>query len=53
MRYWGTRELGISAAEISKLLHIAPSTASESVARGRKIIEENGLKLLDMGIKSE
>ena len=45
--YWGTRELGISAAEISTRLHIASSTASESVARGRRIVEEQGLKLLD------
>jgi hypothetical protein len=38
---------------MSKKLHIAPSTASGPVARGRKIVEEIGLKLLDMDIKSE
>jgi putative transposase len=45
--YWGTRELGLSAVEISKKLNIASSTASESVARGRQIAEEQGLTLLD------
>ena len=45
--YWGTRELGISAVELSGKLNIASSTASESVARGRRIIEAKGLKLFD------
>jgi REP-associated tyrosine transposase len=45
--YWGTRELGMSAVGISKKLNIASSTASESVRRGRRIVEEQGLKLLD------
>jgi hypothetical protein len=45
--YWGTRELGLSAVKIAKKLNIASSTASESVARGRQIAEEQGLKLLD------
>ena len=45
--YWGTRELGMSAVGISKKLNIAPSTASESVIRGRQIVEKQGLKLLD------
>jgi hypothetical protein len=49
--YWGTRELGMSAVDISKKLGIAPSTASECVTRGRKIVEEKGLKLLDEGIQ--
>lgn len=44
--YWGTRELGLSAVEISKKLNIASSTASESAVRGRKIVEEQGLTLL-------
>lgn len=43
--YWGTRELGVSAVEISKRLNIASSTASESVTRGRQIVEEQGLKI--------
>jgi hypothetical protein len=45
--YWGTRELGISAAEISTKLNIASSTVSESVTRGWRMVEEQGLKLLD------
>lgn len=49
--YWGTRELGMSAVGISKRLNIASSTASESVTRGRKIVEEQGLKLLDEKIE--
>ena len=49
--YWGTRELGMSAVWISKKMNIAPSTASESVTRGQKIVEEQGLNLLDESIK--
>ena len=49
--YWGTRELGMSAVEISKNLNIAPSTASESAKRGRQIVEKQGLKLLDEDIE--
>jgi putative transposase len=49
--YWGTKEFGMSALEISKNLNIAPSTASECVTRGWKIVEEKGLKLLDEGIE--
>ena len=45
--YWGTRELGMSAVSISKRLNIASSTASESVMRGRQIVEEHGWKLLE------
>jgi putative transposase len=49
--YWGTRELGMSAVEISKKLNIASSTASESATRGRQIVEKQGLKLLDADIE--
>jgi REP element-mobilizing transposase RayT len=45
--YWGTRELGMSAVWISKKLNIASSTASESAMRGRQIVKELGLKLLE------
>jgi putative transposase len=45
--YWGTRELRMSAVGISKKLKIASSTASESVSKGRQIIEKQGLKLFD------
>jgi REP element-mobilizing transposase RayT len=49
--YWGTRELGMSAVGISKKLNIASSTSSESVTRGRQIVEKQGLKLLDEDIE--
>jgi hypothetical protein len=49
--YWGTRELGMSAVGISKKLNIAPSTASESVSRGRQTVEDQGLKLLEEDIR--
>jgi hypothetical protein len=45
--YWGTRELGMSAVSISKKLNIASSTGSESAVRGRQIVEEHELKLLE------
>lgn len=51
--YWGTRELGMSAVGISKKMNIAPSTASESATRGRKIVDEKGLKLFAEAIESE
>jgi REP-associated tyrosine transposase len=51
LRYWGMRELGMSAVGISKRLNIASSTASESATRGRQIVEEQGLKLLDEDIE--
>jgi hypothetical protein len=35
LRYWGTRELGMSAVSIAKKLNIASSTASESAMKGR------------------
>jgi hypothetical protein len=37
----------MSAVSISKKLNIASSTASESAIRGRQIVEEQGLKLLE------
>jgi hypothetical protein len=49
--YWGTWELGMSAVAISKQLNIASSTASESAARGLRIVEELGLKLSDEDIR--
>ena len=41
----------MSAVEISKKLNIAPSTAGESMKRGRQIVEEQELKLLDEDIE--
>ena len=49
--YWGMRELGMSAVGISEKLNIASSTASESVTRGRQIVEKQGLKLLNEDIE--
>jgi putative transposase len=49
--YWGARELGMSAVGISKKLNIASATASESITRGRQIVEEQGLKLLEEDIE--
>jgi hypothetical protein len=37
----------MSAVEVSKKLNIAFSPASESVTKGRQIVEKQGLKLLD------
>ena len=44
--YWGTRELGMTTVELAKKLNLAQPTISQSVIRGRKIAEEEGLKLL-------
>ena len=41
----------MSAVWISKKMNIAPSTVSESVTGGQKIVEEQGLNLLDESIK--
>ena len=49
--FWGTRELGISAVWISKKMNIASSTVSESVERGRKIVEEQGVELFEGDLK--
>jgi putative transposase len=44
--YWGTREPGVSAVDISKKLNISFSTAGESATRGRQIVEKHELKLV-------
>ena len=41
--YWGKRELGISTVELAKRLKIAQSTATQSVARGERIVAEKRL----------
>jgi hypothetical protein len=41
----------MSAVGIAKKLNIASSTASESATRGRQIVEEQRLKLLDEAIE--
>jgi hypothetical protein len=45
--FWGHRELGISTVELSKKLKISQPTASQSVARGQKIVQERMLVLFD------
>jgi putative transposase len=44
--YWGTRELEMTTVELAKKLNLAQPTISQSVMRGRKIAEKEGLKLL-------
>ena len=43
--YWGTRELGMTTVELAKKLNLAQPTISQSVMRGRKTAEDEGLKL--------
>ncbi|MBI5594284.1 MAG: transposase [Deltaproteobacteria bacterium] len=45
--FWGSRELGMSTIELAKKLNISQPTASQSVLRGLKIVEEQGLKISD------
>jgi hypothetical protein len=45
--FWGHRELGISTVELSKKLKILQPTASQSVARGQKIVQERMLFLFE------
>ena len=44
--YWATRELGMTTVELAKRLHLAQPTVSQSAARGRQIVLEEGLELL-------
>jgi chromosomal replication initiation ATPase DnaA len=44
--YWATRELGVTTVELVERLHLAQPTVSQSAARGRKIMLEEGLELL-------
>jgi len=43
--YWAMRELGMSTVELSGRLHISQPTASQSVKRGEKAVEERGLQV--------
>jgi len=45
--YWGTRELKMTTVELAKKLNLAQPTISQSAMRGRKIAQEEGLKLLE------
>jgi len=41
--YWANRELGISTVELARRLQLAQSTATQSVARGEKIVSNSSL----------
>lgn len=43
--YWGNRELGISTVELAKKFNISQPTASQSIGRGKKIVEDYNLDL--------
>jgi len=43
--YWANRELGISTVELSRRLKISQPTASQSIARGEKIVAEKRLQI--------
>jgi len=45
--YWGTRELGMTTVGLAKKLNLAQPTISQAAMRGRKIAEEEGLKILE------
>ena len=45
--YWGTRELGMTTVDLAKKLNLAQPTVSQSVMRGQKIVDEQGLNLLE------
>ena len=45
--FWAVRELGISMTELSRRLNFSLSGVSQSVTRGEKIAEINGLRLLE------
>ena len=42
--YWGNRELGMSTIDLSKKMNISQPTASQSVVRGQKIVDEEQLQ---------
>ena len=44
--YWAVRELGESMTSMARRLNISTVAVSKSVARGEKIIEKEGLKLI-------
>ena len=45
--FWAVRELAISMTELSRRLNLSLSGVSQSVTRGEKIADINGLKLLE------
>jgi REP element-mobilizing transposase RayT len=47
--YWGVRELGITTVDLAKKMNLAQPTISQAVSRGKKIVEKQGLELLNQG----
>jgi chromosomal replication initiation ATPase DnaA len=45
--YWGNREPGMSTIELSKKMNISQPSASQSVRRGQKIVQEEKLEFLE------
>jgi hypothetical protein len=45
--YWGTRELGMTTVDLARKLNLAQPTVSQSVMRGQKIAEDQGLCLIE------
>lgn len=46
--YWAVRDLGRSMTEISRRLDIALSTVSAAVKKGRRIVQDEGLDLVEV-----
>ena len=45
--YWGTRELVMTTIDPARRLNLAQPTVSQAVMRGQKIVEDQGLCLID------
>ena len=45
--FWAVRELGISMTELSRRLNLSLTGVSQSVARGEKLAEIHGYRLLE------
>jgi len=44
--FWAIRELGMTGAELSRILRMGPSSVSRAVARGEKLVNEMEIALL-------
>jgi putative transposase len=45
--YWAVRELGVPMSSLARKLKVSPPSVSDSVTRGRRIVEEKQLDLLE------
>jgi REP-associated tyrosine transposase len=45
--FWGVRELGMTTVELAQKIKLAQPTVSQAVAKGQKIAETRGLKLVE------